>query len=605
MFDIVQKKRGNRIQINRTRDTLLDERARALMTERFLLPEESYQDLFARIALHFADDDDHAQRLYDYMSKLWFLPAVPILAHGGTNEGLSIAHFNIEAPDTLGGIIDLWREQAWLSALGGGTGCSWGNVRSAGEEAGAHTHGRAAGILPFIRVMDSVTNAMTTGVKSSAKSSGTIYLPIWHPEIEGFLHESADTNLQTGVFIPNSFMQALENNEEWALKSPKDGHIVHRLPAQHLWALILEKRRKTGAPFLIFGDAVNSCLPSFQRLAGMTVRAGGLTPDLMLPAGIDHNSNERTACCPRGALNVARFEEWQDNDAFIPDVMRFFDNVLSDFIRGAPDSLAKAKYTAMRARALGLSVIGFHSFLQARSVAFETPMAKVWNRRLFQHIKREVDDASLQIGAERGACPDAADFGFKDRFSAKLALGKSAPLAIICGVSEGIAPCAANITKIRSLSSGKLAIKNPLLQKLLAEKNLDTNEIWDSIAAHNGSVAHLEALTEPEKQIFRTKAETDALWLIEHAADRSSFICQGQDFEITIPANTDPENFAALHKLAWQKGLKTISTCLLTADPQASLFDPESGIIEEQTNTARRLSGDHTPELGDRDIQHG
>lgn len=421
MFDVAQVERGNRVQIDRSRDANLTEFGKATLLDRYLLPEETFQDLFARVAMYYGDDSKHAQRIYDYISNLWFMPATPVLSNGGTNRGLPISCFLNEAQDLMEGIVDLWNENVWLAALGGGIGSYWGNVRSIGESVGRN--GKTSGIVPFIRVMDAQTLAISQG--SLRRGSAAIYLPVSHPEIEEFIEIRRPTggdpnrkalNLHNAVLIPDAFMKAVENDEEWALKSPKDNHIVDRVKARDLWIRILTSRIETGEPYIIFTDHVNNAIPDHHKMAGLNVKMSNLCSEITLPTGKDHLGNDRTAVCCLSSLNLEKFEEWQDHPTFVEDVMRFLDNVLSDFIAKALDSMKKAKYAAMRERSVGLGVMGFHSFLQSKMIPMESVMAKVWNRRMFQHIKRGVDDASVKLAHERGACPDAEDYGIMERF---------------------------------------------------------------------------------------------------------------------------------------------------------------------------------------------
>src|SRR6201996_462426 len=465
----------HQVLIDRSRDALLTDFGRATLSDRYLMPGEEFQDLFARVASYYGDDTAHAQRIYDYMSKLWFMPATPVLSNGGPQRGLPISCFLNEASDSLEGIVGLWNENVWLAAKGGGIGSYWGKPRGLGEKVGRN--GKTSGIIPFIRVMDSLTLAISQG--SLRRGSAAIYLPVWHPEIEEFIELRRPTggdpnrkaqNLHHGILIPNRFMEAVDQDEEWALKSPKDNTVIDRVKARDLWIRILTARIETGEPYLIFIDHVNDAIPDHHKMAGLNVKMSNLCSEITLPTGKDHLGNERTAVCCLSSLNLEKFEEWQDHPTFIEDCMRFLDNVLSDFIAKAPDSMKRAKYAAMRERSVGLGVMGFHSFLQSKMIPMESVMAKVWNRRMFQHIKRGADDASRKLAEERGACPDAADYGIMERFSNKMAIAPTASISIITGgASPGIEPNAANAYNHKTLS-GSFAVKNEHLEKLLAEK---------------------------------------------------------------------------------------------------------------------------------------
>ncbi|MCB1556231.1 MAG: ribonucleoside-diphosphate reductase subunit alpha, partial [Alphaproteobacteria bacterium] len=427
MFDVAQMERGNRVRIDRSRDENLTVFGKATLTDRYLMPEESYQDLFARVCMWYADNSSHAQRLYDYMSNLWFMPATPILSNGGTNRGLPISCFLNECGDSLDDIVSLWNENVWLASLGGGIGSYWGNVRSIGEKVGRN--GKTSGIIPFIKVQDSLTLAISQG--SLRRGSAAIYLPIWHPEIEEFIEIRRFTggdpnrkaqNLHNGVLVTNGFMKAVENDEEWALKSPKDGHIVDRVKARDLWIRLLTARIETGEPYIIYIDHVNDAIPAHHRMAGLSVKMSNLCCEITLPTGRDHLGNDRTAVCCLSSLNLETWDEWHQDERFVEDVLRFLDNVLQDYIDRAPPEMARAKYSASRERSVGLGVMGFHSFLQSKGIGFESPMAKVWNLKMFKHIAAKADEASMMLAKERGPCPDAEDMGVMQRFSCKMAI---------------------------------------------------------------------------------------------------------------------------------------------------------------------------------------
>ena len=475
MFDVVQVRSGARVVTDPSRDARLTVFGKATLSDRYLLPNESYQEMFARVASAYADDDGHAQRLYDYISNLWFMPATPVLSNGGTSRGLPISCFLNEANDSLEGIVGLWNENVWLAARGGGIGSYWGNLRSIGEKVGMN--GKTSGVVPFIRVMDSLTLAISQG--SLRRGSAAVYLPVNHPEIEEFIEIRRPTggdpnrkalNLHHGLLISDAFMRAVEADEEWALVSPKDGAVQRKVSARHLWIRILTARIETGEPYLVFVDHVNKARPEHHKLAGLEVKTSNLCSEITLPTGIDHHGKQRTAVCCLSSLNLETYLEWHEHPTFIEDVMRFLDNVLQGFIDNAGTDFARATYAAMRERSVGLGVMGFHSFLQANNIPLESVMAKVWNKKMFKHIRGQCDEASKALAKERGACPDAADFGFEERFSNKLAIAPTASISIICGgASPGIEPSAANVYNHKTLS-GSFVVRNPYLEKMLEQK---------------------------------------------------------------------------------------------------------------------------------------
>ncbi len=566
MFDAVQMPDRHQVQVDRRRDGLITDFGRATLDDRYLLPGESYQDLFARVASFYGDDAGHAQRLYEYMSRMWFMPATPVLSNGGTSRGLPISCFLNEASDSLEGIVGLWNENVWLASRGGGIGSYWGNLRSIGEKVGQN--GKTSGVIPFIRVMDSLTLAISQG--SLRRGSAAVYLPLSHPEIEEFIEMRRPTggdpnrkalNLHHGVLVPDAFMRAVEADEAWALTSPKDGAVVRSVSARALWIRILTARVETGEPYLVFSDQVNRMRPEHHKLAGLEVKTSNLCSEITLPTGRDQHGQERTAVCCLSSLNLEYWFEWQADAAFIPDVMRFLDNVLQDFIDRAPDSMARARYSAARERSVGLGVMGFHSFLQSQAVPFESISAKAWNKRMFRHIRGQADAASRTLAKERGACPDAAEWGVLERFSNKLAIAPTASISIIAGnASPGIEPIAANVFLQKTLS-GSFTVRNRHLQRLLAERGRDTDEVWSAITLDKGSVQKLDFLTQQEKDVFKTAFELDQRWVIEHAADRTPYVCQSQSVNVFLPANVHKRDLHQIHFQAWKKGLKSLYYC--------------------------------------------
>lgn len=554
-----------KVKLDRSRDDLLTDFGKTTLEDRYLLPGESFQDMFARVATTYADDIDHAQRIYDYISRLWFMPSTPVLSNGGASRGLPISCFLNSVDDSLDGIVSTWNENVWLASNGGGIGTYWGGVRSIGEQIGSNGH--TSGIIPFIRVMDSLTLAISQG--SLRRGSAAVYLDCHHPEIVEFLEirkpagdfNRKSLNLHHGVNITDEFMFAVRDDLPFNLLSPKTGEVVRQIRARELWQKILELRLQTGEPYLLFVDTVNRAMPVHQRNLGFKVRQSNLCAEIMLHTGKDHLDNERTAVCCLSSLNAEKFLEWKDNELFIEDVMRFLDNVLEDFIARAPDEMEKAKYSAFRERSVGLGLMGLHSFFQNLGVSMESAMAKSWNMRIFKHMRAGADAASVKLASERGPCPDAADNGIMARFSHKIAIAPTASISIICGgTSAGIEPIPANIYTHKTLS-GSFSIKNAALQKLLSSKGKDDAETWTSILENEGSVQHLECLSDDEKSVFKTAFEIDQRWVVELAADRTPYICQGQSLNVFIPGDVDKWDLHMLHWTAWEQGIKSLYYC--------------------------------------------
>ncbi|MFT9188846.1 MAG: ribonucleoside-diphosphate reductase subunit alpha [Acetobacter orientalis] len=564
--DMVHLPGHHQVRVDRTRDALLTPFGKATLDNRYLLPDESYQDLFGRVSSYYGADAAHAQRIYDYMSQHWFMPATPVLSNGGTTRGLPISCFLNEASDSLDGIVGLWNENVWLASRGGGIGSYWGNLRSIGENVGRN--GKTSGVIPFIRVMDSLTLAISQG--SLRRGSAAVYLPVWHPEIEEFIEIRRPTggdpnrkalNLHHGILVSDAFMRAVEADEEWGLVSPKDGSVIRKVSARALWIRILTARMEQGEPYIVYSDHVNNARPEHHKLAGLEVKTSNLCAEITLPTGIDHHGKQRTAVCCLSSLNLETWDQWKDHPQFIEDVMLFLDNVLQDFIDRAPPEMHKAAYAAMRERSVGLGVMGFHSFLQAKNLPFESVMAKVWNKKIFKHIREQADAASRKLADLRGPCPDAAEYGVHERFSNKMAIAPTASISIIAGnASPGIEPIAANVFLQKTLS-GSFTVRNRHLQKLLQQKGKDTDEVWSHITLSKGSVQGLDFLSDDEKDVFKTAFELDQRWIVEHAADRQPFICQAQSINLFLPADVHKRDLHQIHYMAWKKGLKSLYYC--------------------------------------------
>lgn len=550
------------IVTDKSRDALLTDFGKETLEDRYLLPGESYQDLFARVASAYADDQDHAQRLYDYISKLWFMPATPVLSNGGTGRGLPISCYLNSVDDSLEGIVGTWNENVWLASRGGGIGTYWGAVRGIGEPVGLN--GKTSGIIPFVRVMDSLTLAISQG--SLRRGSAACYLDVSHPEIEEFLEvrkPSGDfnrkaLNLHHGVLITDEFMEAVRDGAEFNLRSPKDNSVRGTVDARGLFQKLVETRLATGEPYIIFIDQVNRMMPKHHRDLGLKVTTSNLCSEITLPTGRDHLGNDRTAVCCLSSLNLETWDEWNGDKIFIEDVMRMLDNVLQDYIDRAPPEMARAKYSASRERSVGLGVMGFHSFLQARGLPFEGAMAKSSNLRVFKHIRAQVDQASMLLANERGPCPDAADQGVMERFSCKMAIAPTASISIICGgTSACIEPIPANIYTHKTLS-GSFSIRNPHLEALLVDKAKNSDAVWNSILERGGSVQHLDFLSQDEKDCYKTSFEIDQRWLLELSADRTPYIDQAQSLNLFIPADVEKWDLLMLHYRAWELGIKSL-----------------------------------------------
>ena len=597
--ELFQNNKGIIIKIDRSKDEKLTNFGKATLSDRYLGPNESYQDLFARVASTYADNNLHAQRLYNYISNFWFMPATPVLSNGGTKRGLPISCFLNEASDSLSGILDLWSENVWLAAKGGGIGSYWGNLRSIGEKIGRV--GKTSGIIPFIKVMDSLTMAISQG--SLRRGSAACYLTIDHPEIEEFIEMRRPTggdpnrkslNLHHGVLVTDAFMRAVETDEQWALKSPTDASIQSTISARNLWIRLLTARIETGEPYIIFIDTVNRLIPQHHKLAGLNVKTSNLCSEITLPTGIDKEGKDRTAVCCLSSLNLEKYDEWKDDKNFINDIMRFLDNVLTDFIDRAPEQFKDAKYSAMRERSVGLGVMGLHSYFQKNMIPLESVMSKVWNKKIFKNIQEKVDQASKDLADERGACPDAAEYNFKERFSNKTAIAPTASISIICGgASPGVEPVAANSYTHKTLS-GSYNVRNRYLEKVLEKHGKNDDETWSSITTNQGSISHLDFLTDLEKNVFKTAFELNQNWIVELGADRTPYVSQAQSINLFLPADVHKKELHQIHFQAWKKGLKSLYYCRSKSIQRAENIN--SGSSTDVTKNVYRKEVDTDPD---------
>lgn len=555
------------IQIDRTRNKLITLAGHSTMESRYLLPGEDFQDRVAQLARVYGDDENHAQKIYDYLSMHRAMAATPVLSNGGTIRGLPISCFLNETDDSLEGIINLWTESAWLAAGGGGVGSYWGNVRSIGEE--IKTGGQTSGIIPFIAVEDRMSIAVSQG-GSLRRGSIATYLPTWHPEIREFLQIRRPTggdmnrkalNVHHGIVVDDEFMKAVEIGGEYALRSPKDMSIIEKIKARDLWIEILTTRLETGEPYIIYIDNVNKMRPEIYKKLGLEVKTSNLCSEITLATGKDHHHQDRTAVCCLSSLNLEYYDDWKDDDEFVFNMFRFIDNVLQDFIDRAPDTISKARYSAMRERSVGIGVMGFASYLQKKMIPFDSKEARELNIKIFKDLKEKADDASRRLAKIKGACPDGIEAGIEERFTHKLAIAPTASISIIAGnCSPGIEPYIANAYTQKTLA-GSMAIKNKFLKETLARHNMDTDTVWSTIVVNNGSVQHLSFLTEHEREVFRNAYEINQKAIVELAADRAPYICQSQSLNIFLYANVHKKDLHELHFDAWKLGVKSLYYC--------------------------------------------
>lgn len=579
------------IKIAYERDELLPEFTKATIKERYMVSGEvSPQDTFARASMAFADDEEHAQRLYDYCSKLWFMYSTPILSNGGTTRGLPISCNVNYIHDSRQGLIDNWAEDVWLTSNGAGIGTYIGGLRSSGTKTSHNSS--STGSIPFLKVIDSVILSIMQG--ETRRGSVALYQDISHPEIEEFLHIRKPTggdmnrrclNIHHAVNITDKFMEIIERcmydkdaDDSWELIDPHTQKVVDVVSAKELWETILTTRVATGEPFLHFIDTSNRALPKALKDKGLRIYSSQLCSEIFLPTTPD-----RTAVCCLSSVNLEYFDQWKDTQ-MVRDIIRMLDNVITKYVEVAPKTLWRAISSAYNERSLGLGAMGFHAYLQSKNIPFESPVAKSINKLMFSKIREQAEIESAVLGIERGSAPDLIggeaennwleqwvngkglpkelkNKPIRKRNSHLMAVAPNASSSILCGnTSPSIEPFAANAVAQVTLS-GTNILKNKYLDNLLKEKEVDDikrQKIWQSIVDHEGSVQHLKILTDDEKAIFKTAQEIDQRWIIEHAGDRQSYIDQGQSVNLFMPSNVNVGFLHHVHFMAWKKGLKSL-----------------------------------------------
>ena len=540
------------IKIDLHRDQELTEQAMSLLKDYYMTDSELYaQQAFARAAVAYCEGDyAFAQRIYDYASKCWFMFASPVLSNaprdGEDIKGLPISCFLTYVGDNLESLIDHNAEVAWLSVKGGGVGGHWSDVRPVSD--------KAPGVIPFLKVVDSQMTAYKQG--KTRKGSYAAYLDVSHPEIIEFVNFKVPTggdvnrkclNLFNAVNITDAFMEAVKNGEQWELRCPNSGAIRSTVQARELWQRILEARFRTGSPYLNFIDTAQRGLPDTQRALGLTINGSNLCNEIHLAT-----SEERTAVCCLSSVNLEKWDEWRDT-RMVSDLVRLLDNVLKFFIRHAPEELEKAKFSAYMERSIGLGAMGFHGYLQNKGIAWESWQAASENYQIFKKIKEDALESTHELAKERGEAPDMAGTGRRNAHL--LAIAPNANSSIICGCSASIEPIKSNAYTHRTRAGAHL-VKNKALEEVLDEHGENTEATWKSIIASEGSVQHLEFLSEQDRQVFKTAFELDQAWVVEHAAKRQAFICQGQSVNLFFPAGSPKPYVNSVHIKAWKEGLK-------------------------------------------------
>lgn len=552
------------ITIDPNRDSLFDENGIKRLKESYMKEEEiSPQERFAFVSKQFSSNPEHAQRLYNYSSKHWLSYSTPILSFGRSKKGLPISCFLNWIPDTADGLVDTLAETNWLSMMGGGVGIGFG-IRSSDD--------KSTGVMPHLKMYDASSLAYRQG--KTRRGSYAAYLDISHPDILMFLEMRKATgdqnfrclNLHNGINITDDFMEIIEKcmtepefDDSWKLKDPHSGEIKDVISAKDLWQRILEMRMLTGEPYLHFIDESNRKLPEWLQKKGLKIRQSNLCSEIVLPT-----DEKRTAVCCLSSLNLEYFNDWSKDKKFLSDILEMLDNVLQYFIDNAPDTISRAKFSAMMERSVGIGALGFHAYMQKFNIPFESAMAKSTNMRMFKHIRHGLDTANKRLAKERGEALDAIGTG--NRCSHIMSIAPNASSSIIMGnTSPSIEPYRANAYRQDTLS-GSFLNKNRHLDILIKQKceeneTLNYENIWSSIISNDGSVQHLNCLDDYEKNVYKTSMEIDQRWIIEHAADRQVYIDQAQSLNVFFRPDVNIVYLHTIHYLAWKKKLKTMYYC--------------------------------------------
>lgn len=557
MRDFSIREIRSKINIDQSRNQLLTPFGQKTLMDRYCLPDEDYQDVFARAAVAFCGGDlELAQRLYDYSSQHWFMFATPLISNGGTTRGLPISCFLNYVEDSIRGLADNFVENAFLATRGGGIGSYWGDIRSIGQKTSKGVE--TPGAISFMHVVDAQMLAYHQG--STRRGAAAVYMDISHPEINDFINMRSSTgdlhrkneNLHHGVCVTDDFMVAVEEDDEWNLIDPKSKEVVEVVRARDLWIKILQNRVKLGEPFLYFIDTANKALPQTQKDLGLTIHHSNLCTEITLPT-----SNERTAVCCLSSINLAKYREWEPVvEQFVSDLICMLDNVLEIFIERAPPEMRKAVYSAKRERSLGLGTLGWHTLLQQENIDFGAAAAYDLNQEVYAHIKEYAVKESKELAKERGEPADMRGTGLRNAHL--LAIAPNASTSIICGtVSPSIEPLATNAF-IQKTQSGSFEVRNPALVSVLEKYGMNDEETWQSIIVNKGSVQHLDFLTAKEREVFKTAAELDQLDIVRLAGERQKYICQAQSVNLFLPPTVAAKDLHKIHYEAWKQGLKSL-----------------------------------------------
>lgn len=577
------------IKLDYTRDSKMTFFGLETLRDRYFLKDakgevcEDPQIFFARVATGVArGDKELAQDLYDLMSKNWFMPATPVLVNSATSRGAPISCFLNTVGDSISDIFKTYEENAFLAKGGGGIGTNWSQVR--GHNSKLSTGGTSSGTIPFLKVMDSATLAVSQG--NTRRGAAAVYMRIDHPDIEEFVDIRRPTggdenrrclNLHHGVIITDEFMRAVKAKTKFDLRCPHTGDAVQTIDAFDLWKRLLKNRVETGEPYIMFHDTVNQAVPEHHREKGLFVNQSNLCSEITLPT-----NRERTAVCCLGSLNLETWDDWADQkDYVIYTAVKALDNILDNFIQGSDSrDYKRAISSARQERSIGLGVMGYHGMFMKNGIPFESVAARSLNKIVFKAIHECAKRASKQLAVERGPCPDGGD----QRNSYILSIAPTANISVICGsATPCIEPIAGNAYLQKTLS-GSFLVKNPYLEKVLETKGKNDQETWRAIIAAKGSVQDLDCLTDEEKKIFKTAYELNMMEVVLQAADRQKYICQAQSLNLFFRSPISGKFLNEVHLKAHELGVKTLY--YLRSESVIEADSVDSAYVRRQVGTA-------------------
>jgi ribonucleoside-diphosphate reductase alpha chain len=511
----------------------------------YLLPEETPRKMYMRVAKaaanYYADSKLWQKQFFDAMWKNWLCPSSPILSNMGTERGLPISCNTIHIPDSVDGIFEKNHELAMLSKKGAGVGIYLGDIRARGKTIAGN--GSSEGVVPWAKVYDITTVSVNQG--STRRGASAVYLPIEHGDIDEFINIRRPTgdvnrrclNLNHGICI----------TDEW-MKTMLEGDIKKRL----LWQEVLKNRVETGEPYLFFTDNANNVNPECYKDNELSVKCSNICTEIFLHTDKDHSF----VCC-LSSLNLVKWEEWKDTD-LVNIAVRFLDAVLEEYIIKSKDvhGLEASRASAIKGRAIGIGVLGWHTLLQNKGLPFDSFDSMTLNSQIFSHMRKKAEEETIILAKELGR-PEWCK-GHNRRNTHLLAIAPTVSNSTISGgYSAGIEPIAANIYSQKS-AKGTFIRKNPALELLLESKKENTINIWKSINENSGSVQHLKCLSDDEKKIFLTAREINQHAIIKQAAQRQRWVDQGQSVNLFFASNSDPKYIHEVHLAAWENKLKSL-----------------------------------------------